>query len=717
MNVRFGAWITGILVLAAAVLAARREILEAVLAVFAAVAVSRWTFPEAMKASAGVDDPQRIRWSLLLFGLVFGWFGVSLWAGIPKWLEGGVLQAISLFCLVKAFPASARVMSPLPGSPIVPSPEIPSPAGRNSAPILSWILFLAGAFLLAKSILVFRSDTLATGMTWLLWGFLAVFAAVVLRRPKADGAVEGGSYGAWVFAILAAAVLMRFPFIHKDFTGFQIDEANHLIDAVRVLKGELYSPFMTGWWGNPSFVYFITAGFFEIFGISLASGRALSAVLSVVSLYLFYRLTRFYVAPAAALLSTLLFSFAWYHLFYSLSPFTDIFTLTFELAAFFFLERGLREGRRADFAWTGIFLAASVMSYISGRLAVLMAAVSILARLLLYGRPFLKAYLRHLWLVFLSFLWLIGPFLYYVKKSPEEFMGRSKELSIFTEIQRTGDHWLPLKTFAGTLLTFFRNSDPDPRFGLYHVPTVDPVTAVLLVLGFMVTILRPRSWLTWIILPGLLFATFANSFAIQGMDPSPWYLNMQRFYLVLPFVFLLVARGLEWFLDRVRESGAGLRAFFMVLLAGALAFAAAVNADVYYRRIAGTPSTWDSMAFSHLQATRLCIEKYPTHHILVDWEIFSSVGDFMVIGTEVQVVRINHDFKIPVPRRATRDVIFIFIPYKNQDVQAKVRERYPTAEWTTILNTHKYPSLLVAVVKKDDFERARNGEEAGPDLP
>jgi hypothetical protein len=716
--VNFGAWVTLVLLAASAWFSRRQDVLESLLCLALAVAVSRRAFPGPAKPSGEPAPPQRIRWLLLFAGLAFGWFGVERWAGVPRWAEGAVLQLFSLSCLVAAFPSRARVMGSETSIPPVPvAPAAPAAPPVPGSPLAAWLLFTTAAVLLVRSTIVFRTGALQPGLTLLFSGLAAAFLAVGFRRPGKEpcGRLPGACF--WLGAILAAAALMRFPFVGKDFTGFQIDEANHLVDGVRVLKGELYSPFITGWWGNPSFVYYITAGFFDVFGIGLAQGRALSATLSLAALYLFYRLARFYTAPAAALLATLLFSFSWYHLYYSLSPFTDIYTVTFELAVFFLLERGLREGRRGDFVGAGLFLAASVMSYISGRLAVGMAAVSLFVRLLLYGRPFFRAYARHLLLTLLAFLWLIGPFLYFVKKSPEEFMGRSKELSIFTEIQRTGDRLLPLRTFAGTAMSFFRNADPDPRFGLYHVTTVDPLTAVFLVVGFMAVLWRPRSWLTWVVLPGLFFSIIANSMAIQGANPSPWYMNMQRFYLVVPFAFLLVAKGLEWFLDRLRESAGSLRKAFATLLTAALAVSAYLNADIYYRQFTNTPSTWDSMAFSHLQATRLCIQKFPTHHLLVDWEIFSSVGDFLTLDTGLQVVRVNQDFRLPVLRKAARDVVFLFIPYKNQEVQARVREVYPNAEWTTVLNTHGRPSLNLVQVRREDFEKAQGGRTEGPDLP
>jgi len=649
-------------------------------------------------------SPFGIRWTWLLLALVTGFYGVLLWAGAVRWIEGTLFQFLALTAAFKAFPPRSPVLLHPGGEPV--------PTARVTGKI-PWVLAVLVLGLVLACRWAFHQNNHPVGLALLVSALLLAFAAVLGFRPPQgpDPAPDGKAF----LLVLILAALLRFPFVGRDFTGLQIDEANHLLDGVKVLNGQLRSPFITGWWGNPSFVYYIYAAFFSVLGTSLVAGRIMAATLSLVALALFYRLARYHVSREAALLSTLLFSFAWFHLFYSLSPFTNIFTLLFEVCAFYHLERAMKEGRRADFAWTGLWAAAAVMSYISGRLVVGMLALSVAARFLASRREFLKAYGRHLLLALFAFLWLVGPFLVYSIRTPSEFVGRSKELSIFNEVKRTGDVLLPAKTFINTSTTFFRNIHPDPRFGVHKVPVVDGFTAALLVLGLAALLRRPRSGLTWIVLSGLLFGICANALAIQGKDPHPHYLNQQRLYLVLPFVFLAVAAGWDWLAGLLKGAGPAFRTVARWLLFGLVVLAGAANARIYYRVIPNHQPAWNAMGFNHLEIARLYRESAARYHLVAPWPLHSSVSVFMNLG-RVSVLKLEKDVRWPLERRAERDVLILFVAWDQKDMQERVRAAYPGASWQDRTNRYGEPFLRMAVVTKDEWN-SKAGSADAPELP
>ncbi len=688
----------------------------AVAAIFYRLAFPELKAPPAMKSEGA--EPQRISWGPLFLGVLSGAVGVYLWSGPqPRWIMGGVFQWVSMTSLLKAFPAWAPKPGTSPAAPIPAAPGSippvvvppPSPAGPAVVPVAVVVLLLSAA------VYYFTKNAFQSGLVYLAAGLLSSFVLALKYRDPETATTKDNTFF-WIGVVLVIAAFMRLPFIGCDFTGLQIDEANHLWDGRNVLTGDLKTPFATGWWGNPSFVYFWYAFFFKLFGISVPVGRALSACLSIGALYLFYRVVRFYVAPLPSILATVMFMYSWYHMFYSLSPFTDIFTVFFELATFFFLERALREGKRSDYAWAGLWMAASVMSYISGRLVVGMVVISLGMRFLNHPKEFLKNHGRHVLLLFLAFLWLIGPFIVFVFHSPGDFMGRSQELSILNEVKRTGDYWFPARTYGFTLLSFFTNTNVDPRFGLNDVPVVDPLVAILLVVGLGLSFARIRSSFTWVVLPGFFVAVAANGFAIQGANAIHNYMNQQRFYLVLPFAFLLCARGLEWIFARFRGAAPMWRVLGALLLTASIAVAGGYNAWTYYHKLPHNPGTWDSLGFNHLQNVPIIKKYYPQRHIFVYWENYSMVQRF-ILQDKIPMFQFDDKLQLPILKKASKDVVIIFQPWRNQTLMAQARKIYPTAVWKDYLSPYGASGYVTAEISKAEFEKAQEGQTVTDPLP
>ena len=385
-----------------------------------------------------------ILWSYRIIGLLCGYWGIQYWGkpDQPDWLWGTPLQLLSAWFLIQSFPEKASI----------PETSV-SPAKAQEGSSSPLFLFLALGMAGLAEIFFLRVEV-STGL--LIWAgsFLLILllkGSVIDQAPEAKRPYEN-----WAFPlVLIATALMRFPFLHENFAGLQGDEGNNLMAAVDVMEGRLKTPFSMAWAGTPTLPYFFVGLFLKLFGPTLAVGRAASAVVSMGAIFVFYRLCRLHMGALASLVSTFLFGSLWWNLYNSFSPFHNIFSLFFEVCALFFLSRALRVGKRMDFWWTGVFLAACVNSYLAGRMAVPLVGLFLLFCLISERGRFLKAYGFHLVLTLFAFLWFFGPLVLNIFRYPQGFFGRAQSLSIFTEIHRTGDYLLPFSTLGWSFISYF----------------------------------------------------------------------------------------------------------------------------------------------------------------------------------------------------------------------------------------------------------------------
>lgn len=639
------------------------------------------------------------RWEFLLGGLAAGAFGfLQLRGQEPNWLVGVPLQAASAWLLWKAFPARTPGGPPLPdlgeGSRAEPAPA----AGRFLWPLLG-LAAAAQAFWAAGRALPGS----------LLWVLAFLFLLVLLRfLPERYPLPTRVREGVDLVLLLAVAACLRFPFAGRHLTGLQIDEANHLLDSLGFLEGKLKTPFQTAWWGNPALPHFLVAGAFAVFGASVTVARVVSMAVSLVSVWVFHRLCRRFFSAEVSLLAGLLFATSWWHLFYAHSPFHNIFTMCFEAAAFLFLVRALQEGKRGDFFLFGAFAAASVMTYLPGRLVPAMAAGSLFLALLFRRREFLRRTWRHLALSLLAFLWLLGPFLDFAVQHFQEIMGRTRELSILKAMEHQGDPWLPLRTFGWSFLTFsFPNVGIDPRFGIKGVPLLAAPTAFLAMLGFALTLASPRRPFTWILLPGFVAGLAADALAVQGLNALPHYVNPMRYFLVTPFLFLLAARALEWLRGCAPALSPAARRAGKAALVLWVAWGAVAEAKVFFHRIP-RETDWVSLGHGHILAGEVVNRLYPDYHVLVHWENFASVAKFLTYGRSRATV-IDENYPLPLSAAVERDVAFVMTAWEFQDLQRRIRETYPEATLEVWKTPSGQPYLAVYRVPREAVESRRRG--------
>jgi Dolichyl-phosphate-mannose-protein mannosyltransferase len=657
-----------------------------------------------------------IQWPYLFAGIFLAGWGIFFLSGDPKWLLGLPLQAAALWLLIKSFPVEFETLPEAvnPG----PAPKSKARGKKNKIKAKApahWFFFVSSIVLVAAAVVLMHFNSLYPGIA--LLGAALIWIAfnrkkILLGAPSGFGFSETAA----LVLLLVLAALCRFPLTGFNFAGLQIDEANNLMSSVSVLDGTLKSPFATAWWGNPSFTYFITAGVLKVFGLTLTVARCVSSADAVIALFFFYRFCRLYFGVAASWIASFLFSVCWWNFFFSFSPFHNMFTVLFETACLYFLVRGLNEGRRAYFIGAGLFMAASVMSYLPGRLVPAMVFLVLLLLLLGRGKEFAKIYWLPLALSFLVFVWMVGPFIVYCVHNPGDFLGRTQELSVFNVMRMNHDWLFPLKSAFFTFATFFwPNGALDPRFGIPGVQMIDVFSGGLALLGLLISFFTGPIRLRAVLWVGLAVAMSTNALAVQGATPLSDYFNPMRCFLIIPFWFLAAAFALEWIFQKVKKAVPVVRWTVGILLLVGVLFAAAVNEQVYFSQFPKNQGLWAALGFNHLLAAEAIEKNAPLGHIVIHWTYDSSVVQFLTYN-RIPVTNIDHP-ELPFNFQVQKDMILIFEVGEWSQWMEPLHQLYPNAQWTTANTPWNQTFLWVVRIPKDELESARGNLKPGPALP
>ncbi len=688
----------------------------------------------------------KTNWLFLAASVVCGWYGTSHFVYEAQWLWGSVLQALSLGLLFKAVPPLEPFLENASG--FIKSPQSPQPAAslplklgpaKTSKPlqpqiteqtgkmyrikegIISWAregsLFLG---LLVLSFVLFWLNLLIIAL--LVWAAaLAAWIYLKVRGSKFQPpALESGPREKILLGlVLTVSVLIRFPFLHRNFLGFNHDEAAQLSAGISIWKGENHNPYDIVWGPWCALGHYFTAAAFKVFGPGLDTGRIMPCLFAVLSVYVFFRLCRLFFSQAVSLATAFLFSISWWHLFWSFDIWLNTFIVFIELCAFYFLEKGFREGRPGRFIWAGIFSAVCFMSYFPGRMVPLMAGGALAGCALFTGE---KGKLqKHFWtgaLALLGFLWMAGPFLHRAYLEPGMFFSHLQELNIMNGPGKVGRALLVLARLGYTFLAiFWPNYDSDDCFNQPHNPHLDPFAGVLFLIGF--TSIVSGGWrgrFNWYWISGLFFSLLANAYACSDQDPTPNYLYSIRHFLCLPFAFLAVARGLV----AAEQVFAGLRPrlerWRNTILALGLIFSTCFNAVICFYSFPHCHETWSVWGI-HLDISKTVKSYYPRCQVVVPGDTDSPVLRFLShYGMEMKFTVLPDQQEFPLRNPASRDVVLICQDVRQIWRPEVVMKCYPNAVWTQTRNLWNEKFLNIFEIPLEEYRKAQKGLVPGVPL-
>ncbi len=475
---------------------------------------------------------------MLAFGLLL--LAVYLLAYTPYPWDGGLLFVLSLAFLERG----EKRLSSL-------RPNIAWPHPRTLGDLLPWLSLLLSAIVgLNARNRPADADYTSALLLWLLALGLTggMWLAQVVRVPQPMNRREWRSVG-WLLLI---AGLLRFISLGTIPANIGGDEGTQLLAGVKLLQRPLGNPFATGWYSVPTLSFLAYGATMRLMGVSIAGGRALSALVGTLTVGTTWLLGKALGGRRLAWLSALLVAFSAYHIHFSRLASNQIFDPLIGTLAAWLLWRAWKapNGEQApEWGLSGLVAGLGWYAYFGARWVTILIWLILLWRMLVEPR-FWHRHRRDLLLWGQGWLIATLPLLFWYTAHPTALTERYNAVSIFAsgwltrEMATTGKSMLTLLAQQSWRAISAFYVTPDPTFWYFpEVPLVDVITAALLAVG-MLAAFRRRRWPSRGMILLWFWSTLTMAWILTENPPSS-----QRGLLLIPPVAILAAWGLETLWD------------------------------------------------------------------------------------------------------------------------------------------------------------------------
>lgn len=258
--------------------------------------------------------------------------------------------------------------------------------------------------------------------------------------------------------ILLGGVVLAFAAVPRVFNlssyswAMSGDEGTFGVTARSTLEGTLRNPFSSGPWGYPSLLFIIQGWFVDIFGGSVGSARALSALLGAGSVLVVWMLVRVHFGYYPALLTALMCGVMNFHIYWSRDAQDAAAPMFFVPLAFLLLDRGLIGEHRGYSVAAGLTIGFAQFFHPANRLLLPMAIAYLGYALVLRSWSAREISLAVWGTTLANGFWtaaavIVGhlPLIAYFEAHRVEFWSRTNEVSVFAsgwldrEREFTGD--------------------------------------------------------------------------------------------------------------------------------------------------------------------------------------------------------------------------------------------------------------------------------------
>ncbi|GIK75567.1 MAG: hypothetical protein BroJett021_45550 [Chloroflexota bacterium] len=411
--------------------------------------------------------------------------------------------------------------------------------------------------------------------------------------------------------IVLALLLRLYRFDDLPF-GVWYDEAEHGLQALRIIADQRFRPIFEGAITGPAHYLYLVALSFEWFGVSVQSIRLVSVLFGVLAVVAAYIVgAELFGRRVGLVLAALLAASSWALTLSRFGMYATMSTPLFALLTAAFVLRSLRTERLLDFTLAGLWLGLGLCFYTSFRLfaPVVFVFLGYHVVFTLATRrtlPSLRFWLGLGLLIVMAML-VIAPLAVYATKHPEIFWARIENTFIFagkSEAERWPALWENLRKHV---LMFNVFGDPNGRHNLPGNPMLDTITAALFVVGVGCTLrraLQPRYlfllvWLVAALMGGALSLDFEAPQSLRANGALP------AAYVIAVIPLAVLARA--WRLSAGVYYPNALR-FPAVALMAAIA---ALNVNTYFVRQANDFAVWNAFSTPETLTARLLAELDP----------------------------------------------------------------------------------------------------------
>lgn len=361
--------------------------------------------------------------------------------------------------------------------------------------------------------------------------------------------------------IILTAIFFRTYQLDSIHPGLYPDEAMNGNDARQALETGHFKVYYPNNNGREGLYNNLTALVFKLFGaniITLKLVAVLAGILGVIALYL---LGKEMFTWKIGALSSFLMAISFWHVNFSRISFRAILAPMLATYALYFFWKGLKGKHLFNFLLAGIFIGLGFYTYIAFRVTPLIVLLGFLAYWHFTWKDFsgieyahLRYYLfRGLILLAITAMIVALPLGIYYWTHPEDFLGRTSQISVFSDANAFKSLGLNI---VKTLGMFNFVGDHNWRHNISGQPILFWPIGVMFLAGLFRSILKlfkhfkdhrhfstiPVVLLSWFLI-GLLPVILSN----EGLPHS------LRALVVMPVVFLFAGEGLWWFFQTLRH--------------------------------------------------------------------------------------------------------------------------------------------------------------------
>ena len=665
--------------------------------------------PADQPAAAGVRRlPARRTLNRLVWGLAamgMGWLAQSTLQRNQLW-PGLALYALASGLFIWKFgphQAASQVALELPAE----RPSIPARRRR-----LGWGLMAAGLAASLFALGMFLADT--NHLAWyaylsslpLFLGGAWLSQLPSLHRPLASE--RPALLDPWL--LLATLVALAFRLYRFDTVPFGTwyDEAVAGLEARQLLQDTSFRPVFWEAMNHPTHHLYLFALAMRIWGDNILALRAVSALFGLGTVWVAYLFGRAWGGRRWGVLLALLMATLRWDVNFSRIAMNGLDAPFFEFLTLYVGQRAARAGwPRFEAAAAGLSLGLGLCFYTGFRLFVIALIVWGVVWLVwtgwvqrhrsamsgpataLVGRPLWRA-----WGVAALGAWLaVMPVAQFALSDPQTFWNRTQMVSIFTNRENPDLGQALIHNIEKHLLMFNYRGDPNGRHNLPGAPTLEPVSAVLFVLGLGLAIVR-RSWwqrfFVWLWLAGLLGGILSLDFeAPQSL----------RAIAAMPAVVFFVALSLDALWGELKWAArvARPRLSLVPALLG-LGLIGLGNWSVYFGQQADDAAVWQSFSAAETLVGKqvVALGEEPIYYFSPFFYDHPCLRFHAPAGPGSTRKVMPLPDALPAREPGTRPVVY-FIHPDERWVYDWARQLYPTAEFRNLPDDAPYPTVVYMV--------------------
>jgi hypothetical protein len=546
----------------------------------------------------------------------------------------------------------------------------------------------------------------AVNAAWLLtrWGFaiLLVCVAAWLVQEKTNPEQKTIN-NKWLLPGVAAILLLAFGLRIWQVGDIPFtlggDEGEQGVEILRVLRGELTNPFITGWYGVPTFSFFFNALSVALFGNTMFGIRVMWVLVGTASVLSTYLLVKELKGTRLALISAALVATYHYHLHYSRLGSNQISDTLLVSLSLLFLMRGYLRGKWLDWALAGVVVGIGQYFYAGGRLAIVLALFLLVYLWVRDGFKITRINRVGAGIFLIALLVAGGPMFGYAVNFPDQYNTRSNQIGILQNGWLVNEAVILEKSQGEVLLDqFWRaslafNAYPD-RTAWYGLegPLLDQTAGILLIVGILSATLwsiRDRRlapmvawWWAAILTGGMLTDTTPSS---------------QRLITASIPVMFFVAWAIEHFAAAIRQQISkpiGLAVGIIVTLVLSITSINLYFNDYTPRKIfGGEHAMIGTMISKHVledlgEDTQIYFFGAPRMYI--------NIGTVRYLIPDTNKVDLHDRLESPfAPEEILENstLLFVFLPERLDELEW-VQQTYPEGQWADIAATNSPDKVL-----------------------